>query len=277
MITRHRAVRCVPLGVLVLIACLGPALAPYDPQAPLGDSLATPSAQHLLGTTSVGQDVLSRILHGAGRSVGVSLGAAGGSVALGAALGITAGLMGRWPDALITSAIDIVLSLPRLPLLVFLASVASSDALTVVIVLTCLGWAGVARVVRAQTVVLRHAGYLQVSAALGAGRVYLARRHLIPELLPIIASQAVAAAAGAILVEATLAFLGLAPTGSISWGADLNRTLTEPGVLLSDAWLWWALPTGLAVVAACAAFLVAGTAFDTPAVADRVTGTRAFG
>lgn len=245
-LTGPRLARVVLAG-LVLVAVAAPWVAPYDPQASVGPHLAPPSWQHLLGTTPLGQDVVSRLVWGARASLSVAAGVVVVSLTLGVAVGCLAGMSRGVIDAMVCRVVDLVLAVPRLPLLIVLATMAPRSQLSIVLIWSGLAWAPLARVVRAQVLSLREAGYIRAAVGLGAGFGHVLRRHLLPALSQILAAQAVSLASGAILAEATLAFLGLAPVGTVSWGGDLHRTLSEPGVLLSSAWSWWAIPMGAAI------------------------------
>lgn len=259
----------VMLASLVVAAVAAPVLAPYASTAITGASLAAPSWQHPLGTDGLGRDVLSQLIFGARTSLVVALGAASIAVLLGGALGITAALRGRFVDALIMRLVDMALALPVLPLLILIAALAGPSRLTVTVVIGLLGWPAPARLLRSQTLSLRERGYLRQARGLGASPTYLMRRHIVPALVPVGASSFVAIAAHAVLLEAGLAFLGLAnPTGA-SWGLLLNQALQEQGVFFTSAWTWWVLPAGLAVTYAVLAFTFLGVGLE-PAVNLRI-------
>lgn len=235
------------VAVVVLVALLAPVLSPHDPRALSGDSLEHPSAEHLLGTNDIGQDILSEVVWGARTSLIVAVGVP--AIALGVALliGVAAGLLGGWVDFVVTRLVDVFLAVPVLPLLILVAALAGSSLGTLVVVIGLVGWPRVARILRAQTLTLRQRGFVQAARGLGKGPAYVVRRHLVPALGPLLVANFVTIAGVAVLVEAGLSFLGLGDPTRVSWGQVLNRALAFPGIYFSSAWTWWALPAGLAI------------------------------
>lgn len=252
----------VVVALLVVVGIAAPVLAPHDPQLPAGPALAPPSTEHLLGTNNLGQDILSRVLWGARTSLAVAATAAVVAVGLGTLVGVTAGLIGGWTDTVAMRVVDIVIAIPRLPLLVLVAALVGAAGSVVAVLIGLLAWASIARVLRAQTRSLRGRGYVSAARGFGAGTRYLLRRHVVPSLSPLLVAETVMVAGSAILVEAGLAFLGLADPTRVSWGLDINRALAEPGVYLTTAWLWWVLPTGLVIVATVLSITMLGAALD---------------
>ncbi|MGI8535281.1 MAG: ABC transporter permease [Mycobacteriales bacterium] len=250
------------LATLLVAGTFAPVLAPYDPRALAGDSLLAPSARHLLGTNNVGQDIFSQIIWGARTSLVVALASAALSIGVGLAVGAIAGLIAGWPEAAVMRVVDVFLAVPRLPLLVLVAALAGASLTSVVLVVGLLTWPVIARQVRAQTRSLRERGYLTAARGFGGGLGYLLRRHLVPALGPILVSGFVAVAANAVLLEASLAFLGLADPTGVSWGIILNQALAEPGLYSSMLWTWWVLPAGFAITLAVLGFAFLGVGLE---------------
>ena len=237
-------------GVLAAVAAaavLAPVLAPYDPHALAGDALQPPSGKHLLGTNNIGQDILSQLIWGSRTSLVVALGAAGLAVAAGIAVGITAGLLGGAVDVLAMRVVDLFLPIPRLPLLVLVAALVGASRVALIVLIAVMTWPVVARLLRSQTLSLRRRGFVSAARGFGGGVGYVVRRHLLPAVAPIAASSFILIAGNAILLEASLAFLGLSDPTGVSWGLMLNRALLHPGLYFTDVWLWWVLPTGFAI------------------------------
>ncbi|MBA3748178.1 MAG: ABC transporter permease [Solirubrobacterales bacterium] len=172
------------VGLLVLVAVLAPLLAPFDPRAPAGPSLAPPSSAHLLGTNDAGQDILSQIIWGTRSSAIVAVLAASIAVGIGVAVGATAGLLGGTTDVVAMRCVDVFLAVPGLPLLILIAALAGPSRGTVILVIGATGWPPVARIVRSQTLTLRGRGYIAAARGFGSGRIYVLRRHLVPVLTP---------------------------------------------------------------------------------------------
>jgi len=250
------------VALLVSVALFAPLLAPYDPRALSGASLLRPSARHLLGTNDIGQDIASQVVWGARSSLTVAVGSALLAVALGVALGVSAGLAGGWTDTVSMRVVDVALALPVLPLLVLIAALAGARRSNLVLIIGLTGWPASARILRAQTLTLRRRGFVDAAQGFGGGFFYVVRRHLVPALGPLIFTGFVSVAAHAILVEAGLAFLGLADPSAVSWGLILNRALLYQGLYFTALWTWWVLPAGFAVTLAVLGFTFVGVGLE---------------
>ncbi|MCP9488410.1 MAG: ABC transporter permease [Solirubrobacteraceae bacterium MAG38_C4-C5] len=250
------------VAALVVAAVLAPVIAPYDPGAASGTSYAPPSLEHPVGTNNLGQDMLSRLIWGARASVSVALGATLLALTIGVVVGVGAALVGGLVDTLAMRVVDVLLALPRLPLLVVVAALAGAGRLTVTVVIGLIFWPPMARIVRSRALSLRRRGFVECARGFGAGLPYLIRRHLLPALGPVIVALFISVASNAVLLEASLAFLGLADPTGVSWGLDINRALAEPGIYFTSAWLWWVLPTGFAITLAILGFTLLGVGLE---------------
>lgn len=247
---------------LAAVAILAPALAPFDPRAATGPSLASPSAQHLLGTNDVGQDIFSQLVWGTRSSAVVGLLAASLAVAVGTLVGTTAATLGGRVDLFAMRVVDLFLAVPALPLLILIAALAGPTRATVIFVIALAGWPGIARVVRSRALTLARSGYVDAARGFGAPRTYVIARHALPALGPIITANFVIWAGTAIVLQAGLAFLGLSDPTEVSWGAVLNRALSSPSVYVTSQWLWWVLPAGLAITVAAIGLAFLGVALE---------------
>jgi peptide/nickel transport system permease protein len=218
------------MGVLLLVIFVfsglaAPWLAPFNPSAiDLVHRLESPSAAHPAGTDELGRDILSRLLYGARISLAVSVTVVFVSLALGLAIGGLAGYLGGWIDtALTTFAMNTFLALPGILLAIAFAAFLGPGFTNLVLALAIGGWAGYARLVRAQVLAVRDREYVDAARALGASGLRIFFRHILPNIVQPILVQAAIGMAGVILAEATLSFLGLGiPAPSPSWGAMLN-------------------------------------------------------
>ncbi len=252
-----RGLAGVGLGVLVLLATIGvlaPVLAPHDPRALSGGSFEAPSANHLLGTNDIGQDVASALIWGARTSLLVAIGAGGIAVVVAVVVGVGPALVGGWIDRLVMRLVDVLLAIPVLPLLVLVAALTGPRLSVVVVVIGALAWPRMARVLRSEALSVRQRGYVEAAQGLGGGLLHLLRRHLVPALTPLIAANFVLIAGVAVLLESGLAFLGLGDPTTPSWGQVLNRALDHPGIYFTRAWTWWVLPPGIAITVAILGF-----------------------
>ena len=236
------------LGVFILVAIIGPTIAPFDPSAttpgqalPLG-----PNATHLLGTTATGQDVLSQLLVGT-RST-VVLGLLTGLIAtlLAVVVGMSAGFLGGMSDEGLSLLANVFLVLPALPLLVvILGYLPHSGELPTAIVLSALGWPWGARVIRAQTLSLRNRDYVAAARESGERTWRIILFEILPNEVGLIAASFVGTVLYAILTSVALAFLGVANLSSWSYGTMLYWAQNGNAVQL-NAW-WWYAPPGICV------------------------------
>jgi peptide/nickel transport system permease protein len=225
---RRQPLAAAGIFLLVLFVTCGiaaPILAPQSPNSiDLLHRLQSPSAAHWAGTDELGRDILSRLLFGARLSLAVSVSVVTVSLALGLAIGGLAGYLGGWVDtALTTFAMNTFLALPGILLAIAFAAFLGSGFSNLVLALAIGGWAGYARLVRAQVMAVRDREYVDAARALGASGLRIFFRHILPNIVQPILVQAAIGMAGVILAEATLSFLGLGiPAPAPSWGAMLN-------------------------------------------------------
>jgi peptide/nickel transport system permease protein len=210
---------------LVLIALCAPWIAPCDPASQnLSRRLQRPSLSHWMGTDELGRDELSRVLYGARVSVLVSFSVVLGSGIIGVAIGSAAALAGGWVDGMVNVLfLNAFLSFPGILLAIALAAFLGPGLGNVILALIVTGWAGYARLARAQVLQVRELDYIAAARSLGASPGRILKWHVLPNILPAVLVQATTAVAGAILAESTLSFLGLgvlAPTPS--WGSMLS-------------------------------------------------------
>jgi peptide/nickel transport system permease protein len=244
--------------LLVLIAIAAPWLAPYDPTAQnLPARLLGPSAAHWMGTDDLGRDILSRIFFGARVSMLVAVSVVAGAGAFGLAIGALAGFVGGWFDQIVNVVlINAFLSFPGILLAIAFAAFLGPGIGKVILALIITGWAGYARLARAQVLQAKEMEYVLAARSLGASPARILLRHLLPNILQPLLVQATIAMAGAILAESTLSFLGVGVLAPMpSWGAMLNDARSH----LFDAPHMVIFPA-LAIMAAVLAFNLLGDA-----------------
>jgi peptide/nickel transport system permease protein len=210
---------------LVVIALAAPWISPANPTAQnLPARLMTPSATHWMGTDELGRDILSRIIYGARVSMIVSVSVVLGAGILGLAIGALAGYFGGWFDRFVNIVlINAFLSFPGILLAIAFAAFLGPGLGKVVLALVITGWAGYARLARAQILQAKEMEYVLAARSVGASDMRILVRHLLPNILQPILVQATIAMAGAILAESTLSFLGVGVLAPMpSWGAMLN-------------------------------------------------------
>jgi peptide/nickel transport system permease protein len=243
---RSGAIGGLLLAAVAGFAIAGPALDRHPPErkdlqagvSALGEPLP-PSRAHPLGTDPLGRCVAARVAAGARLSLGLGLGAAVLALGLGLALGLLAGGAGGLCDGLVVWLSDLVLAFPVTLLAVALAAslrTRGAELGAVLLVLTGVGWTGIARVVRARARALLREPFIEAARAGGAGRARIMLTHLLPNLVGAAVALATLAAAGLVAAEASLSYLGLGPPPpAASWG----RMLREAQPYLHTApWLW---------------------------------------
>jgi peptide/nickel transport system permease protein len=246
-------------ALLVLAAVFAPWISPANPAAQnLAARLEGPSAAHWMGTDELGRDILSRVLYGARISLFVSTCVVLGCGFVGLILGMTAGYRGGWYDRIVNLLlINAFLSFPGVLLAIAFAAFFGPGIGKVILALILTGWAGYARLARAQVLKARELEFVLAAKSLGASPLRVLTRHLLPNILQPLLIQATIGMAGAILAEATLSFLGLGVLAPLpSWGAMLNDARNH----LLDAPHMVVFPA-LAVLLAVLAFNLLGDAW----------------
>lgn len=236
------------LLAFLLVAAVGPLLTAYEPTARSGKPYVRPGSAHWLGTDDVGRDLFTGLVFGARTSLLIGAGVAFLSTAVGALVGAVAGSARGWVGHALMRLVDVVLALPFLPLVVVVAAFAGRDLWIQVVMLSAVIWARPARIIRAQTLTALRRGHVEAAEGMGASRGRVLARHVSYYVGPLLVPLFVRAAMIAILLEASLAFLGLGDPQRMSWGTTLYWANVRSAVL-TDAWLWWVVPPGAAIAA----------------------------
>jgi peptide/nickel transport system permease protein len=245
--------------LLILAALFAPWISPFDPAAQdLPARLQAPSSAHWMGTDELGRDILSRVLYGARISLFVSVCVVLGCGLTGLVLGMLAGYHGGFFDRIVNLLlINAFLSFPGVLLAIAFAAFFGPGIGKVIVALIITGWAGYARLARAQVLKVREFEFVLAAKSLGASPTRILVRHLLPNILQPVLIQATIGMAGTILAEATLSFLGLGVLAPLpSWGAMLNDARNH----LFDAPHMVIFPA-LAVLLAVLAFNLLGDAW----------------
>jgi peptide/nickel transport system permease protein len=259
--------------LLLLAALLAPWIVPADPAAQnLPTRLAAPSRAHWMGTDELGRDILSRVIFGARVSLLVAISVVLGCGSIGLAIGMLAGYTGGWFDRFVNLLlVNAFLSFPGILLAIAFAAFLGPGIGKVILALIITGWAGYARLARAQVLKAKELEFVLAARSLGASHQRILLRHLLPNILQPLLIQATIGIAGAILAESTLSFLGLGVLAPLpSWGSMLNDARSHlfdaphmvvfPALaimvavltfnLLGDAWRDWLDPRTRAQMAA---------------------------
>ncbi|MDR1652019.1 MAG: ABC transporter permease [Synergistaceae bacterium] len=210
----------------------------------------------LLGTDHRGRDAAALFIRGIRISLIVGITATLIAALLGVSLGILSGYAGGFTDTVIMRSVDVLLSIPTLPILMVLSGIWGKGLWNLVVILSIFSWMGTARTVRAMTLTLRDAPWVEGLRALGAKRGYIIFRHLAPEAMPLLLANIALGVPGAILAEAGLSFLGLSDPRLPSWGRMLHEAHAY-GAFTSGAW-WTVLPAGIGISMICLIFMDIG-------------------
>lgn len=247
------------IAMLLFLAAAAPLVARHDPvQIDLINQLSPPSSRHWLGTDIQGRDVWARLVYGARISLSVGFISQAIALALGLSLGLISGYYRGWIDELVMRLADVTLAFPTLLLLIAMVAALQPSLGVVFATIGVVGWAGMARLVRGQVLVVRQLEYVQASRALGGRDLRIILVHVLPGVVAPVIIAATLGVAGAIIAESSLSFLGLGvqpPTPS--WGAmiadgrDLSQLRHAP---------WTSLFPGLAIGAAVLGFNLLGDA-----------------
>lgn len=245
--------------LMVLMAIAAPLVSHHDPlRIDLVNQLQGPSGGHWLGTDIQGRDVWARLVYGARVSLSAGIVSQAIALMLGLTMGLIAGYYGGWIDEIVMRLADVTLAFPTLLLLIAMAAALQPSIIIVFITIGIVGWAGMARLVRGQVLVVREYEFVHASKALGSGDAHTMLKHVLPSVLAPVLIAATLGVAAAIMAESSLSFLGLGvqpPTPS--WGAmiadgrDLNQLRSAP---------WTSVAPGIAIGAAVLGFNLLGDA-----------------
>lgn len=234
------------LGVFVLIAIFAPLLAPYGPTQKDRTALRQPpSLDHWLGTTHMGEDVLSQLIFGTRGVVVVGFLSAIIATIIAIMIGVIAGYVRGWKSESLSALTNVFLVIPGIPLIIIVASQFENPPLIVIAaVLGLTGWAWGARVLRAQTMSLRNRDFIQAARANGEPLHRIITVEMLPNLMALIASSFVGTVTAAILGLTTLAFIGVIPVSNLNWGTILFWA--QQNGAFPRLW-WWYVPAGLCI------------------------------
>lgn len=236
------------LGFIVLVALfcfLGPLLDPTNQARATVLTNLAPGSGHPLGTDANGFDVLGRMMQGGRSTLEIALAVALCASSLGALWGALAGFLGGWIDALMMRIVDVLLALPAMFVLIYLATVITPTVPLLILVISLFSWLGPARLIRGETLSLKGREFVDASRGMGAGSGRIVTRHLIPNTLGTLLVNATFQIADAIVLLATLSFLGFGlPAPAATWGGMLSQGTTY----LLDGYWWEIYPVGALIM-----------------------------
>ncbi len=250
--------------VMALASLLVPFLDPmYHPMTGMDPDILLstgPGPTHWLGTDNVGRDIFTQLLEGAKVAFIVGLSSALISIVIGTLVGMIAGYAGGWTDALLMRTADIIMILPTLVILLILAALFGQfNIWIIVVIIAAMRWPSVSRVIRSQTLSLKHRPFIEASRVAGASHVRIIFRHIMPNVLPLAFLYMTFRITAAILAEAALSFLGFGDPGQVSWGMMLQWVWKSGHMFQAPYWL---LPPGICISLLTLAFYMIGRAMD---------------
>lgn len=229
------------LAIVILVAIFAPLLTEYSPTQRVGRPHQPPSGDHLLGTTRLGYDVFTRLLHGARISLAVGFGAGLLITVIGTVLGIIAGYKGGVVDEVITFLTNMVLVIPNLPLLLVLAAfIGQASPLVIAVILGFTSWAWGVRVTRSETLSIRQRDFVKSAEMLGEPGWRIMAFEIFPNLISIVGINFIGSVLFAVITEATLEFLGLGDPNTVSWGIMLYNAQNASALSVGA---WWDILT----------------------------------
>ena len=248
------------LGLLLVLALSAPLIAPYSPTAQdINAMLEDPNAAHWLGTDDLGRDTLSRLIYGAPISLFASILAVGVGLALGVPIGLCAGYLGGWVDAVISRVIETMMSFPGIVLAIGVTGALGIGLIHAMIAVGIVFAPEFARLTRAQTMLVRHELYVDAARSFGASPLRIMLRHILPNAFQPVLVQTTILLAIALLVEASLSFVGLGIQPPYpSWGAMLARAYSNMDIAPVQMY-----PPGLAILLTALAFNALGESLRT--------------
>lgn len=244
----HKAgvVSLILLLLIAMTALLAPVIAPYAPEAIVGEISAAPDGQHFLGTDQIGRDLFTRLLYGARVSLFVGLLVTLLSTGIGVILGLFSGYLGGFADMCLMRLTDVIMSFPYILLVLVAGAIFRPGMWNIVLILSLVSWPGAARLVRGCVLSLKEQDFIKSSQIAGMSRAHILFSELLPNTVAQILIFATTVMASTILDEAALSFLGMgvqAPAASLGNLLNGAQSLT---VLTRMPWLW--LPPGLTII-----------------------------
>ena len=224
-----------PIGLFSLIftiainimATIPTYIAPYDPyRIDASNTFKPPSPMHPFGTDDLGRDVLSQVIYGARTSMMIAVAAVAFSALLGTILGIMAGYYGGRADLAVSMVIDAKLSIPTFFLVLVVIALFGGSIANMIIVIGITIWPPIARVVRALVNSIRASDFIEAARAIGASSIWIISKHIVPQIVGVVAVISILQMGSAVIIEAGLSFLGFGDPTLISWGKMLNIAQT---------------------------------------------------
>lgn len=267
-------------AIFTLVALFAPLIAPYDPLTPLknnaGDWIKdamphwlAPAGEDeaegytntfLLGTTNIGRDIYSQLIHGSRSALLVGFSAAAAVAVIGTVIGLLAGYYGGWVDTILMRAADVAFGIPFIPFIIVISAFFDPSIWNVVIAMALLLWRDTGRVIRSQVLVIKEQAFVSAAKVSGASNLRIIFVYIAPSILPLSFLYGSFAIAWAILTEASVSFLGFSDPETISWGFMLQDAFNS--LALSREAFYWIVPPGLCIMLTVMAGFFIGRGYE---------------
>lgn len=247
-------------GILLLfffVAVLAPVIAPCDPYE-LGRPYLKPSMEHLLGTNDLGQDIFSELIYGTRVSLAIGVISSLVVTVIGTVMGCVSGYYGGLCDSILMKITAVAMAVPSLPVTIVLVAYLDAGFWNLVIAICLTSWTSTARIVRSRVLMLKELPFIKIEMTLGAKTFFIIRKHILRNLSDIVLTRSILSIASAMLMEASLSFLGLGVLGQKSWGGILHYAYFRNGII--NHYYWWYLPPIICISLSVLAFMLLGGA-----------------
>ena len=251
--------------VFFLIAVFAPLLAPFDPLEVLKEdgiwlSNKRPGERFLLGTTNIGRDIFSQLIHGSRSALLVGFSAAAAVAVIGTVVGLLAGYYGGWIDTILMRAADVAFGIPFIPFIIVLSAFLDPSIWNVVFAMALLLWRDTGRVIRSQVLVIKEQAFVSAAKVSGASDLRIIFVYIAPSILPLTFLYGSFAIAWAILTEASVSFLGFSDPNTVSWGFMLQDAFLS--LALTRGAFYWFIPPGLCIMLTVMAGFFIGRGYE---------------
>ncbi len=267
-------------AVFAIVAVFAPQIAPNDPLTPLKNNegdwikdampywLAEPGEDEeegytnnfLLGTTNIGRDIYSQLIHGSRSALLVGFSAAAAVAVIGTVVGLLAGYYGGLVDAILMRAADVAFGIPFIPFIIVVSAFLDPSIWNVVVAMAALLWRDTGRVIRSQVLVIKEQAFVSAARVSGASDLRIIFVYIAPSILPLTFLYGSFAIAWAILTEASVSFLGFSDPETISWGFMLQDAFNS--LALSREAFYWIVPPGLCIMLTVMAGFFIGRGYE---------------
>jgi len=228
----------------IIMAVFSSSIAPYHPRERF-EPFVSPSQKHLWGTNDIGNDIFSEFVYGSRVSLLVGLFTGALSTSLGVVIGLIAGFHSGFFDEVLMGLTDVVLMIPRIPLIIVLSAFLRPNMWLLILVMSILWWTSTARVIRSRTMQIRAMSFVESARCLGFSNRHIVFSEVLPNILMVVIPEFLLTVASAMISETSLSFLGLGDPSLKSWGTMIHFAFQRGG-FLNGMW-WWYIPPGLGI------------------------------